>query len=857
MDGDSSQSSNPLVQQLPDDVLVQLVPKDNESFLRVQSVAKNPRMLCRVCLQKKISSLALFLEQYKWSSDRPRKALLASELPDHSIEDSFTELKSCVKLSLHPSQVESLQTLSSGITITHPSASQTADANVQSVVSMAHSASSLNMSFKSYLKNSERQKGTTKSGPKSVRKEKTTATTAPVTTSSRDLVCDSTPPPKPDKVSIETEDSCSSSSSLTPFRDTVKKLALLNQALGSSDIEADDCAVSDFKSIQDPVVDKKDVNESTESDVVSSSLRDDSEVSLPPPTATLAQWLSSREHRDSGEPVIDLSQDENVVEGEKTHQSPTTTVEDRVFLDLETIRDGWTSDETSISFAELYLLLKSPARIILTYSFVADTDVHDVPENKSSRDSEEMRYFRDIKCEESSSKKGISLLDKLLTAASISVSLHKKQHFSNSSACFLPAPSITSNHSTCTSTQQTPSTLRTTIVSSSTNRSPTNGSKKQVQQPVLLPVHSPITVTDSSTILSQHNFLMPTGPAPKAATHAVAGVMHPVTYTNTVTSDPSVSHSITSPRSNSCNSSSSSVSNNKRQRIICEDPQVLEDAIKQLNQNRFMPKKRQRVIRPITVGPVSSKLLVPRPTIQMMPSPAAPTAQIQILSAPSPVPGTVSETTSGPASGGLSLPICFTPNAVPTTILIPTVIATNMTAPVTGATPETVSPATLAPVVTGVDSVPMLPVQQEAVSLDLEHQVSDLEPEKSSDILCPPATRELALNQNSNQSLPCLSSLLELSLPDATTPTTSTTPSLSHSFFNDNSCSSISEFISFGNPNLGQTAMPAIPASGSSLQAPAKEGKTSGQTPNWLLNEGSNSSSLGLSSLMFNTSDLI
>lgn len=856
MDGDSSQGPNPLIQQLPDDVVVHLLPADNESFLKVQSMAQNPRMQCRVCLQKKISSLALFLEHYKWGNDRPRKSL-CQEWSDCNIEDSLPELRSSVKLSLHQSQLRSLDSISAGLTISHSVTSQSADPNAPSSVSISHPCSSLGLSFRSYLRNTHGRKGSSKGGPKA-RKEKlssTAASSAVTAAATRDVVAEFSSL-KPESMVIEIEDSCSSTSSVTPFRDTVKRLALLNQALGP---EIEDNAVSAAESPEMMPLPSKEKDSceaqsllAEESDIVSSSLREDSEVSLPPPTATLAQWLSSREDPPSEAPDIDLTHEDSIPENDKVRQSPSTTVEDKIVLDIEAIRDGWTSEETSITFAELYLLLKSPAKITLNYVFL-DPDVR----SSDERTDFEERHFKNI-TEESPPKKSISLLDKLLTAASISLSLHKKMHTSSTSACFPFGTTPVSGTPTCASNQQSPvSTLKTSVAGA--NRSPTNVNKKQTQQLMQhSPTPQPITdqnvtlVTDPIPILSPHNFLMPTGPAPKAASHSSSNNTNTCQVSNAVTADGNVNN-------NGCGSrNSSSTTTSKRPRIICEDPQVLEDAIKQLNQNRFMPKKkRQRVIRPITVGPVSSKLLLPRQTLQMIPGAASPAPHIQILSAPAAVTVPSAGAGSATAASGLSLPICFTPNTVPT-ILIPTVITANLNATAAADVESESRPTvTLTPAASAVDSVPVSVGQPEPSPLDPGNREDPNAKVGAVDTLCESAAGDLNLSQNSNSSLPCLSSLLELSLPDPTTPVTSTSSSINHSFFNDNSCSSISEFISFGNPNMGQAALPSSQGSGSGLHGGGKEVSKSGQTPNWLLNEGSNSSSLGLSSLIFNTNELI
>ena len=860
LDGDLAQGANPLIHQLPDDIMVQLLPEDNDSFMRVQAMAQNPRMQCRICLQKKISSLAMFLEHYKWGSDRPRKSL-CREFSDFAIEDFLPELRGSVKLSLHRSQLRSLDSLSAGLAISHSATNHSSDPNASSSISLTHPCSSLGLSFRSYLRNTEGRKGS-KAGPRA-KKEKSSMlqTTSSAQTAAATREVEDSPHVKPatESIAIEIEDSCSSTSSVTPFRDTVKRLALLNQALGAELDDTGGSACESQELVHDSHSMRKASADSQELEIVSSSLRDESEVSLPPPTATLAQWLSSREDRHSDvADDIDLTHDDSIHEADKVRQSPSTTVEDKIVLDIETIREGWTSEETSITFAELYLLLKSPAKIILNYVFL-DPDVR----SSDERTNFEERHFKNITDEALPPMKSISLLDKLLTAASISLSLHKKMHVSNTSACFPFGTTAASNSSTSASSQQSPaSTSRTSVAS--TSRSPTNFNKKQTQQqmqhtPAQLSGQNVTLVSESIPILSQHNFLMPTGPAPKAASYISSGSTNSCQGSNSVTAD--CSAGIPNNGSNTRNNNG-----NKRPRIICEDPQVLEDAIKQLNQNRFMPKKkRQRVIRPITVGPVSSKLLLPRPTLQMIPGAATPASHIQILSAPAAVTVPVTDAGSAAAAGGLSLPICFTPNAVSVpTILIPTVIAANLNASAAASVESDSSPpvaltpaAAASSSAAAADSVHVSVGQPEPLSRD-QGRGEDLNQKAAvTETLCESAAADLNLSQNSNSSLPCLSSLLELSLPDPTTPVTSTSSSINHSFFNDNSCSSISEFISFGNPNMGQAALPAGQASNSGLHVSGKEVSKSGQTPNWLLNEGSNSSSLGLSSLIFNTNELI
>lgn len=232
-DCDTSVGADALIQQVPDEVTVQLIPEDNESFLKVQSIAQNPRMQCRIWSQKKISSLASYLEHYKWDSDRHRRSL-CPEVTDCSIDESQLELRGCVKLSLHRSHQQTLDSLGAGMALT-----QSASGGGSFVASLSHG-----LSFRSYLRNTQRF---SKSIPKSVPKTRNNKESKTLSSSISPTAGDETSPVKTatKSIPIEVEDSCSSTSSVTPFRDTVKKLAILNQAL-NSEIE-DEAAASTLR----------------------------------------------------------------------------------------------------------------------------------------------------------------------------------------------------------------------------------------------------------------------------------------------------------------------------------------------------------------------------------------------------------------------------------------------------------------------------------------------------------------------------------------------------------------------------------------------------------------------------------
>lgn len=168
-------------------------------------------------------------------------------------------------------------------------------------------------------------------------------------------------------------------------------------------------------------------------------------------------------------------------------------------------------------------------------------------------------------------------------------------------------------------------------------------------------------------------------------------------------------------------------------RIVCKDPALLTEAFKQLQSKRLTRKRR---VRPVSVGP--NKVLLPKP----------------------PVNGSPSTLPSNSMGFSSTMPAI---NAIP--FLIP---VTNQVA--------TTTPT----------------VEQTKDSLEKKD-------DKEANLEKKDAKESEKKDETYPDSSPFLSALLELSLPEL--PTTSSSATVSStvtkqsSFFNDNSCSSVSDFI--------------------------------------------------------------
>lgn len=888
--------------KIPTQVEVSFLPRNNASFLKVQSLAQNPRLRLQVPSSCRISSLISFLES-KWSSERVTKTLRQVFLEGEDSEEGEDasqpqDMSSSLHVELEESHFEKAK---DGLAIKKMS-----DV-IDSVTSQNCSTpcSHISLSFKKFLQSKFSETEHLSSPPKSKRERVTsTSSSGKACSQTADSTPQSSSPPvtpvKRTLPEVFIEDSCSTSSSIAPLKDTVKKLAQLNKVLSETNGET--------------IYDEETARDSTETSISASVPKQNGieshhdEVSLPPPNSTVAQWLKQKEEQMGQQNLCSNSLSESSVVQEHPDDDLEKSTNDTYSITLENSKCGWTSADSSVTLAEIYLLLDCPSLITFTYSWRSNGSG-----NGDLGTQSELQYLSSTVVVEDKKKETMSLLDKLVAAASISLSTLKKN---------LPNP-VTSCHSTILLSSTTPSLSSITRSLSSSFDATINANRTSPPSPLpnvanhlitcgqptdcvqLKDFHCKATSQEEGTPafsgqekqdehhleehrqISPHHFLVPSAPAPKS----ISSISHSQTRCSaTESSEKRWTDNTVSKHLGQNNSPQNR--NNKRPRIICEDPTLIHEALKQLNNHRLTPRKRHRVIRPIPVGPVSSKSILPRLSSSESILPTASAFQVtqgshlQIVAQSSPTSTTTTQPVAG--SRNVDIPICFTTpgvSGVPAVALIPTLITTGNEGIGNGNQRSTIKSdvtSTLPPPTVDISDEEEDVSHRDSCKDSQEKPPSQLEPKKSVDE---------ALRTESD-SLPCLSSLLELSLPDIPPPpvsssstTASTTPPIAtHSFFNDNSCSSISEFISFGtttSQGLNTSVVTSVCANSNPFLTPSvtasqqhhttltsstttiattsvRDGKsTTTPTQSWLLNEGSNSSSLGLSSLIFNTSELL
>uniref|UniRef100_A0A8C7I7S1 Protein cramped-like n=1 Tax=Oncorhynchus kisutch TaxID=8019 RepID=A0A8C7I7S1_ONCKI len=124
-DGELSDEEDQKPVRLPLKIAVELQPRSNHSWARVQSLAHNPRLRMVVELHRKVSSLIEFLKQ-KWDSLQEREALEGTQ--QHSGGGSGSPALPCSAdedLFLYPAETSTLTALPSVARVVHSKASCT------------------------------------------------------------------------------------------------------------------------------------------------------------------------------------------------------------------------------------------------------------------------------------------------------------------------------------------------------------------------------------------------------------------------------------------------------------------------------------------------------------------------------------------------------------------------------------------------------------------------------------------------------------------------------------------------------------------------------------------------------------
>ena len=577
---------------------IELHPANNESWLRVHSLSQNPRVRTKLSLQKRLSNLVEYLEK-RWNPSRIKAAecltLCGTSLPNNCQTDN-----QCLRIRPH----------SSG------------DLNSVSLNKSVFN-SQMDLSLTAYLKTlyNDELKGSSKKSKTNKSKDKESNPNPPEinlksnedqnSVVNEDNICDKTE----NRTEIELNKSFESENksdedepigeaerSLTLLR-MLEKMNAMNEEIHATDEEDD-------KEDDDQCKDEEEDREDLPSPETNANVC----LPEPPANATLAQWLSGG----------DVDRDNNDVEEDNEEKKTTNTnqsSENQLFqLSAERAREGWSLKECgSMTIGELYLLFRCPKKILLEYiwdpivpnvekniSDIKDSAVTPIEVMETSNREEQKKSV----IPEYNNSSNTDLLYKLLMAANVSLqSLKRPTNTSNSQTQkkkrIKPTPAPLPPQIVITSPINNSSQLLSNVISNTIfNDNSNDGSNKQEnngQKGV------PISNNEPKT---GHNFIVPKSPAPKAV-------------------------------------------NKTKSRNICGDPALIQEALRQLQSNKYTRRQRRPTPKPV-FG--QNKPLLPR---------GSPPANV------------VSSTSTGPVSP--QQPIYVIPSAHPLHINAMSAVTSNAT----------------------------------------------------------------------------------------------------------------------------------------------------------------------------------
>ncbi|RWS04678.1 hypothetical protein B4U79_00262, partial [Dinothrombium tinctorium] len=328
-----------------------------------------------------------------------------------------------------------------------------------------------------------------------------------------------------------------SKSSEPPIAETVRSLSLLKDMLAS---------VDDLP--QQRVEEAKErVKNESEPNLVSNNISINSDhnvntLPLPPANSTIGEWLqaSVTESNETAENTVEAK---SPAPQNTEQQSTSIDNQQQSTLDIETIKKGWTLRDADLTIGELYLMLERPEKIMLEYDWVSKEAIAE-PKEEIVRQGHQNT--------ESPSE---TVLSKLLIAASLALmNLKKQDNHQQTNLLLSPtksskvgtrknkrikpnSPPETSNADAASSSHLLTSLINTTILNDNN-------------------VDNKVLVESSDNTENHQPFLIPTSPAPKSATKT------------------------------------------NKSRTVCGDPTLLQEAIRQLNSNRFQTRKHPRKSRP-------------------------------------------------------------------------------------------------------------------------------------------------------------------------------------------------------------------------------------------------------------------
>ena len=536
---------------LPKEVCIELHPANNESWLRVHCLSQNPRVRTKLSLQRRLSNLVEYLEK-RWSHDRIKdsecRTLCGTSLPNNCQTDDR-----CLRVRPH----------SSG------------DLN-NVLLNKSYFNSQTDLSFTAYLKNlyNDELRGVSKKSKTNKSKDKDLSSdpnrsenvmkspNSEQNSGVNEENCDKST--KNDNQLNKSFESEGKSDEDEPPSEAERSLTLLRMLEKMNEMN-EEIHATDEEDDKEDDEQNKDEEEERE-DLPSPETNANVCLPEPPANATLAQWLSGTD----ADPL-----DNNDVEEDNEEKKTTNTIEsseNQLFqLSAERARKGWSLKECrSVTIGELYLLFRCPKKILLEYVWEpivqnVDNSCPDIEESAvSSTDDTVGSKEEEKKCSDESKKNStqsnIDMLEKLLFAANMSLQslkrpantstaqTQKKRRIKPTPAPLRPQGMLTTPMES--SSQLLSNVISNTIFNDSNSNDGTNKSENSVTKVTAM------TTDPNNEPKTGHNFIVPKSPAPKAV-------------------------------------------NKSKNRNICGDPALIQEALRQLQSSKYTRRQRRPTPKPV------------------------------------------------------------------------------------------------------------------------------------------------------------------------------------------------------------------------------------------------------------------
>ena len=384
-------------QNLPKDILIELIPASNYAWMKVHCLSQNPRVRIKCALQKRLSNLIKFIEE-RWNEQKYNNLQIESLTKSECMKSPKNENKQNDELaSVVGSNISNVSNSINSLNDPNNLSNNTSNLDCSSSRKIfrvkPHSGHHKNLTGLKFTRiqpvpfNSQMDISLSayllKANSKLIDQKKKGKNLGISCSKKSNAKEDENK--NNDKLADELKslNNHAEKSNTSHVLETVRELNLLNNIVSLN-----------YKENQNDV-DKNNERKLANQRQISNQLHEEKSLHLPgpPPNATIGEWLSANLNKNddclnlaSKEEEELIKDDELVKEDElaKEIQSLKKTesqAQENIFnkmrkiVDPLTIKNGWSSDEIEdLTIGELYLMLKKPIKIVLQYDWNIATE---------------------------------------------------------------------------------------------------------------------------------------------------------------------------------------------------------------------------------------------------------------------------------------------------------------------------------------------------------------------------------------------------------------------------------------------------------------------------------------------------